>query len=329
MEAVAVTLEDVTVAIQAVGTVRASEIAEIRSQAEGVIAEIHFEEGATVEAGELLVKLDDRKPQASKALAAAAVDRAKARLNVERQRRKRHEKLIEEELISEETYEEAEAAYLAAEADLRETEAALRLAATTLEDFHIRAPFAGRAGAQLLDVGNYIEKGMQLTSVMKTDPLEVEFGVPDRNAASISPDTSARIKSGQLEVVGAVRFIDPHVDATNRLLKVTAEIPNPDGGLRPGQFVEVTIVAEVRRNRPVIPEQAIIGVGGQTWVFVVDDGTVERRAVGLGTRLPRRVEILEGVAAGETIVISGQHRLNEGDAVEIVGPEPEAGVTNG
>jgi membrane fusion protein (multidrug efflux system) len=99
--------------------------------------------------------------------------------------------------------------------------------------------------------------------------------------------------------------------------------------LRPGQFVEVTIVAEVREKRPVIPEQAVIGAGGETWVFVVQDGVVTQRQIRLGTRLPMRVEILEGIEAGETIVISGQHRLSEGDSVEIVVPAPTGGVANG
>lgn len=317
VETRAALVEDISVTLRAVGNVEASQHADIRPQVSGVIAELGFEEGSRVEAGDLLVRLDDRKADAQLALAQASVDSAAAKLGMAEQRMRRHESLIAEELVSRQRFEEVEAEFLAARAALGEAGAALTLARRELDDYHLRAPFGGMVGARLADPGNYVRAGEILVTLVKTDPVEVSFGVPDRHAeqlrTGITVDVSA---AGGAPVDGTIYFIDPKIDNATRMLRLKARVANDSGTLKPGQFAEVTILLEARSSQVVVPEEAVVTFEGKSWVFVVTGDTAERRLVRLGTRMPSRVEVLAGLAAGEQVVVGGQHRLHDGDRVE-------------
>ena len=312
-------IQDVTDSIRAVGTIHAIEQAQLRPQTEGVVSEILFHDGAAVHKDEVLVRLDDRKARASLALAAASLDRAKAGLAVSQAKLARHKQLIREKLIAQETFEEAEAEYRSAEAEVRERKASLDLAQTQLDDYQIRAPFDGRMGAHLVDVGNFVEKATPLAYLVKTDPLEVEFGVSDRHVGRVNRGTQIDVSAASgVSAEGTVTFVDPRVDVNTRLLKLKAQIPNPRGTLKPGQFVEISIATSVRKAQVVVPEQAIVTADGKTWVFTVRDGKASRNQVVVGSRLPESVEIRSGLKPDVAVVVSGQHRLSDGADVEII-----------
>jgi membrane fusion protein (multidrug efflux system) len=318
VETVLATTQEVRVNLQAVGIVRASAKAEIRPEVSGLVAELLYAQGSRVEEGELLVRLDDRKPLARLALAKATLDSARARLRVAEQRLARNRQLIADELVSREEFDSVEAEYLAAEATVREQEAAVTLAERELDDYHLRAPFSGTVGERLVDVGNYVEQGDPLVVLLRTDPIEVEIKVPDKHARQLTTETAVRIESSTeaAPVVGRVSFIDPRVDPSTRMLALRAEAPNPEAALRDGQFVQVTVLVGTRPSQVVIPEEAILFADGKTWVFVVSDGRASRREVAVGERLTPNVEVLSGLAAQETVVVGGQHRLEDGARVE-------------
>jgi len=327
VETAVATRESVEVKLDGVGIVEASEEAEIRPQVDATVAAISFDEGATVAAGDLLVRLDDAKPRAKLDLARAALDSAKATLRLTEQRLRRGRQLIAQDLISKEAFDQVESEQLAAAAAVREQDAAVTLAARELDDYAIKAPFAGTVGARLIDVGNYVQKGDSLVVLMKTDPVDVEFKVPDQNAGRVSVGTVVRISPPAIQaaVDGTIRFINPRVDPSTRMLDLTATAPNADGLLRDGQFVQVTLVLEVRNDRPVIPEEAVISIGGRLSVYVVEDGIARQRAVELGVRMSPRIEIVAGVAPGDVVVVGGQHRLSDGARVAVAGDAAAAG----
>jgi len=312
--------EDIRVTIEAGGTIQASEEAMIRPQVDAVIAEILFEEGTTVERGDLLIRLDDRKPQAKLALARAALDSAHATLQLSKQRLERHKPLVAEKLISDEEFESIEAQFQEAEARLREESAAVTLAERELDDFYLRAPFSGTVGERLVDVGNYVSSGTLLTVLIRTNPLQVSFHAPDRYAGRIKIGTEVSIvPSGAEEAVeGVIDFVDPRIDSGTRMLSLRASVSNDEGTLIHGQFVQVKILVAERPGQVVIPEEAILSAAGDTWAFVVSDGIAHRRDVTLGERQPPKVEVREGIEAGETIVVGGQHRLHDGVRVKPV-----------
>ncbi|RMF25637.1 MAG: efflux RND transporter periplasmic adaptor subunit [Deltaproteobacteria bacterium] len=325
VEVARVETRDVEVSLSAVGTAEASQHADIKARVDGVISEVLFREGAQVRAGDILVRLDDRKATARLDLARAALDSARARLAIADQRLERHRELLAGHLVSQEAFDSVEAEQRAAAAAVREQEAAVALAARELEDFSLRAPFAGVVGARLVDVGNYVERGTIVTVLLQTDPMHVRLGIPDRYAGRVRTGMQVRIAPGdRTETVdGTIDFVDPRVDPGTRTLSVRVAVPNPDGTLRDGQFVKATVVIEVHRGQTVAPEQAVVSSEGKTWIYRVAAGRAERREVRTGERLPPMVEILSGVAPGDLVVVAGQHRLRDGIPVEAVREEPQ------
>lgn len=328
VEVAIATLENVDVKLNAVGNVRASEEAVIRPQVDGVVAEVAYSQGGSVNAGDLLIRLDDAKADARVSLARASVDSARARLKLANQRLARGRSLIAEKLVSQEAFDRLESEFAAAEAEVREEEAALTLAERQLADYYIRAPFDGVVGARLVDLGNFVKNGDELVVLMKTHPVEVEFKVPDRYMHRIEMDSAATVASstGESPIEARVSFIDPRVDPTTRMLKLRVEVDNEDDKLKPGQFVKVEALVEQRSDQVVIPEEAIILAGGHTWVFVIEDEHATKRAVQVGQRTPGKVEILDGISTGDRLVIGGQHRLSEGSRVEIVTDDSAPGA---
>jgi len=326
VEAARAATEDVRVTLRAVGTVRASEKADIRPQVDGVVAEILYEQGSTVAEGDMLVVLDDRKAAARLMLEKAALDSAKAAHKFAGLQHARNKRLIEQELVSQEEYDLSESAFLEAAADRREREAGVVLRMRELDEYHLDAPFSGIVGERLVDVGNYVERGTALVALLKVDPIEIDFELPDRHAGSLAVGTTVTISqsAGRGSVTGAVSFVDPRVDPDTRMLNLRADVANADGLLRDGQFVEISVLLGVHENQVVIPEEAVLLTEGKTWVFVVEDGRAHRRAVTLGERLPPLVEVLDGLSEHAELVVGGQHRLSEGALVEVL-DEPARG----
>ncbi|MFQ5351787.1 MAG: efflux RND transporter periplasmic adaptor subunit [Candidatus Binatia bacterium] len=329
VETTLATTADIRITVDAVGTVQASEEAELRPQADGLVAEILFDEASRVHRGDLLVRLDDRKAAARLALAKAVLDSTKAKLALARQRLHRQSELLEDELVSAEDFDTATAEELAAAASVREQQAAVALAERELEDYYIRAPFAGVIGERLVDIGNYVERGALLAVVMKVDPIHIVFKVADRYATTILPGIPVTIATaaGGNAVDASITFVDPRIDPNTRMLTVRATAANEDGRLRPGQFVEVSALLEVHEHQVVIPEEAVLSEAGRTWAYVVEDAVARRRELGLGERRPPLVEVISGISAGETLVVGGQHRLSDGShvAVQEVIPSGPAG----
>jgi membrane fusion protein (multidrug efflux system) len=320
VETITAEAADVDIVLDAVGAVDASEKAEIRPQVDGIVAELAFAEGARVAEGDLLVRLDDAKPVAKLELARASLDSAKARLRLAEQRLRRGRQLIAEELISREAFDQLESEHLAADAAVREGQAAVTLASRELDDYRIRAPFSGTVGARKIDVGNYVQKGAALVSLIKTDPVEIAFRAPDQYAARIRTGIPVRVSLPTREgsVEATLSFINPRVDPTTRMLDLKAVAANPDGMLRDGQFVSVRVLLDVRASQVLLPEETVITTAGELAVYVVVDGIAHRRAITIGVRQPPKVEVLSGVRPGETVVVGGQHRLHDGARVAVV-----------
>jgi len=311
---------DLDVTVEAVGTAYASGQVDIRPQVDGTLVTAPFVEGSDVEAGQVLARLDDSKPRASLALVEAQLDSARAKLAVAAERLGRYKHLAAEELVSREEYATLDSDHKAAAAQVREHEAEVRLAQRNLEDYTLKAPISGRMGIRYVDVGNYIESGTVLATLVATDPVEVLFTLPSTAIQGIEVGQEAEIREteGVRAVLGRgrIRVIDPRVDTDTRMVSVKALVPNADEKLKAGQFVGVTLLRERRAGAVVVPEDAVIPYAGKTYVYVVANEHASRREVVLGVRLPEIVEVRSGLEAGETIVTRGQHRLADGVKVE-------------
>jgi membrane fusion protein (multidrug efflux system) len=311
VETAVATTETVMDKISAVGSIEPNEIVDVRSEISGRITAVSFVEGAPVKKGDVLFQLDDAKLQADVQLAGAEF--AKARNNLDRTR-----KLLEQQAISPREFDDAQAEFTSAEARLT-------LAREQLADATIVSPHDGMISQRLVSPQQFIEKNQTLVTVVDTDPMKIDFSVPERFMSQLRIGQQVDVTLVALPgraFRGEVYFIDPRVDASTRTIKLKARLPNPDNALRAGLFANVSLVAGQRENAVVAPEQAVVPLVDKNVVFIVTDGKAQRREIVIGARLPGRVEIVSGVNAGDHVVIAGQQKLRDLAPVMPMPPAP-------
>ncbi len=320
VETAPVTVDDVEVAIDAVGTLRANRRVEVRSKAEGVVAAVAVAEGEAVALGDPLIQLNTTKLAAEVRLREASLAAARARATNARSAFERARDLVKRGFIPQQEFDDARAATEAADAAVEEVAAMLLVARELLRDADVRAPIPGVAGEAGVDPGDYVRNGDLLVIIVDADPVEVEFSVPEEHLAKLAVGrlVSVVVPSYPGEAFeGTLTYIDPEVQPETHAVRLKARIPNLDLRLRPGQFATVRTVLEVHRGSMLVPEEAVVPEGASTWVFVVEDGHAVRRRVDLGIRRGGRVEVTTGLGAGETVVTNGQFRLRDGGAVQV------------
>ena len=288
-------------AIEALGTARAKESVLVTAKVTETVVRVAFEDGDVVEAGDVLVDLSGRAEVAGLAEAAAGYRES------ERQYQ-RLQQLIAQKLIP--------ASQLDAQRGAMET-AKARLDATRarLSDRVITAPFAGVLGFRQVSPGTLVTPGTTIASLDDISVIKLDFTVPETYLSALATGQAVAARSKAWpgrEFSGLVTGVDSRVDPVTRAVTVRAEIPNPDRALRPGMLLSVDVYRPERRAL-VIPEIAVVQVAQDAHVFVVgEDGKVARRAVVTGARRPGDVEIVEGLQAGERIVVDGTVKLRDG-----------------
>jgi len=294
--------------VEAVGTAVANESIDVRVKVSETITAIHFDEGQRVEAGAVLVELENRA-------ALAAVAAARADLVQAEGRHRRAQQLLKTQAVSVSEIESVAAARDA-------SRAALAAAEARLSDSVLRAPFGGRVGLRRVSVGTLVGPGTLITTLDDTETIKLDFDVPETALSRVGVGLPVRARSAawpDRNFSGNVISVDTRVDPVSRAVTIRAAIPNPDGELRPGMFLTVEVVrADV--TALMVPEQSIVPEQSQQFVLVVDkDGTVEKRAVRTGRRRPGQVEIVEGLAEGEVVVAEGTQKARPGAEVAFVG----------
>jgi membrane fusion protein (multidrug efflux system) len=258
-----------------------------------------------VDKGELLLQLDDR--QATADLRVIESQLADARRQLERANRLRSNNSISQSQVDE--------LRTAVDVAIAEREAAR----VRLENHRIVAPFSGVLGLSDLSVGAYVTPGTAIATLDATDQMELTFSVPERFLGQVSlgqvvrgnsPAWPEEIFHGELVELGT------RISELSRSLPVRAVIDNPEGRLRPGQFMSASLTLRERKAL-VIPEQAVLIRGDDKYVFLAEDGVAQRTRVTLGSRMPGLVEVVSGISDSDRVIITGQDRLSSGDRVEI------------
>ncbi|OXY82421.1 efflux RND transporter periplasmic adaptor subunit [Oceanimonas doudoroffii] len=297
--------------VTAVGTVSTLQGAVLRTEAEGVVAEVAFAPGARVEAGEVLLRLNDDIERAQLQEAAAAAELA--RLSLRRARALRQSgSLAQGEL------DEAESRY-------RQARARQRLIEAQIAKKMLRAPFAGRLGIRRTSPGQFLDKGTPVVSLQRLDSVLVDFSLPQQRLAGLRIGLPVAITADAwpgMTFEGKVSAFDPELDAVSRSVRVQASLSNPDERLRPGMFVQLTMAQPPVQSLLLVPLTAVIHGPEGDAVLVIErgdgDGAVLRhQPVRLGRRLGDFVAVSEGVSAGEQVVSSGVFKLFPGMAVEV------------
>lgn len=307
VEAAAVVMEPASRELTAVGTLQSNESVTVAAEIAGRISAISFSEGEEAPRGKVLLRLDP-------SVLAAERDRARANLGLSEANYKRAELLLKDNATSQRERDEAYAKWKLDQANLRLADAQLAKAT-------IRAPFEGIVGLRKVSPGGYLKPGDMVATLDDIDPIKVDFRVPELYADQVKvgqPITLTVDAVPGRTFEGKVYAIDPQVDTRGRSLLVRARVANADGPLRQGMFARIALELERRAEALTVPEEAIIGKDNQQLVFKVVDGKVAPTPVKLGIRSKGRVEIVEGLKAGETVVTAGHMKVRPGMPVTVL-----------
>jgi membrane fusion protein (multidrug efflux system) len=304
--------------VRGIGTLEAIQQVMIRPEVNGTLEAVHFQEGRRVEKEDLLFSMDDDKIKDRLQARQAGLEEAKANLENAELIYNRRERLYKQDLGTEEARDEARARYKALLARVDRLKAEIEGIKETLADTRIKAPFAGIIGERFVDPGEWVDVGTRLAPLVETDRLKIAFTIPERYLGQARPGQTIRLRAPAFpdkEFTGDVYFVSPLIRQDTRTLMVKAYVENPELMLAPGGFASVDLIVEILKDRPVIPEEALVPTRTGYMVYTVEADKATGHDVAIGLRQPGLVEIRKGVKPGDTIIQSGHIAISEGDTV--------------
>lgn len=297
-----------------VGTLEAHEAVLLKPEIPGKIEAIRFRQGERVSKDTLLVDLDDRET-------VAALREAEADLSFARAENARRQDLFKQRVVSRQELDRTRA-------QMDRVAARVEVMKARLRKTKIRAPFDGIVGSRRVSPGAVVEPGDPLVNFEAVDYLTLNFDVPERYIPDLAVGQVVKIKVVAFPdrtFEGKVYFINPRVSSLNRSVTAKAKVPNPDYLLRPGMFANTALLIQEKPEALTIPEQSLVPQGDQQFVFrVKPDSTVDMVPVTTGIRDAGVVEIVAGLARGDTIVVSGHQKIGPGSKVMPFGVKPPA-----
>jgi len=305
--------------VRAVGSTRAINGISVANEVAGVVETLNFESGQKVKKGDVLVRLDTDTDEA--ALQARKAEEDLAKLQFER-----FGNLLPQEAVSQSQYDEAKANYDAARARVVEAQAVMNKKV-------IRAPFDGVVGLRQVDQGEFLDVGSPIVEINMLEPIYVDYTLPEKELSRLQVGDRVKAEVAAYpdeEFVGEVESINSSVNPESRTLAVRAKLANSERLLKPGMFVRINSMRREARELLSLPREAISYNTYGDYVFLIKEGedkdqlTVKRQQVKTGAVQDGRVEILEGVSAGERVVATGLVRLRDGQAVKRAGDAESA-----
>jgi membrane fusion protein (multidrug efflux system) len=301
--------------IVAVGSLRAQRGADLSTQVGGIVSAVHFESGAEVEAGTLLVELSSADDVAKlNSLKAAA---SLAQTTYDRDQRQLQAQAVSRQVVDTD------------EGNLRSAQAQVAQQQAIIDYKFIKAPFSGRLGIRQIDVGQYVSPGLAIVSLQALDPIYVDFTLPQQNIAQIKTGqkVTALVDSFPgVEFTGTIAALNSRIDTATRNIQVRATIPNPDHKLLPGMFTTVRIAIGDVQKLVTLPQTSITYNPYGSTIFIVDQkkddngkDTLNARQVFVtaGDTRGDQVSVLKGVNDGETVVTAGQLKLRNGSPLNV------------
>lgn len=306
VEAVVMEPETIEDRIFSSGTIRANEVVDLSSETSGIITGIYFDEGGEVEKGQLLLKTNDSELQAQK-------QRAIFRLNLAEQREERQKRLLERGGISQDDYD-------ATLNEVNVLRSELNLIDAQIEKTEIRAPFAGRIGLKYVSDGSYISPNTRIASLQEIDPVKIDFSVPERyiSRVNLGDKINFNVQGIDSTFVGEVYAIEPRIDSQTRTLQIRALSPNNEERLFPGAFANIVLILDEISDALMVPTISVVPELNSQKIFVVRNGVIEQERVQTGIRTSDKLQIIEGVAVGDTVLTTGLLQVNPGTEVDII-----------
>ena len=314
VEVINPTRRDMLATYTGTATLAAEADAEVIAKVGGEVLRVLVEEGDSVKADQILAMLDDRQLRLQVAQARAAL--AKAQRDYARQVELHDKGLV------------ARGAFEGLKYDLDSLRAAHDLARLSLSYTEIRAPFAGLISQRHIRVGQTVQAGTALLRVTDPTPLKASVFVPERELSRLAVGQQAGIQIDALAgrtFLAKVTLVAPTVDATTATFKVTLEVDDPSGALKPGMFARVGIVFDRRADALTIPRAALVENDAVQAVFVVENNKARQRTLTTGLANGADIEVLDGLNGSEQIVAVGQNGLKDGNRVRVVSLDTNSG----
>jgi membrane fusion protein, multidrug efflux system len=326
-----------------IGRLDGSANVDIRARVQGYVQEIAFNEGTVVSEGDLLLRIDPRPYEAALAQAQAKLAQAEADQQKTDQEEQRQTDLFNKKAASDRDYRNAIQANAAAKATVDADHASVDQAQLDLEFATIKSPIKGIVGRTTFTVGNFVPAGSggaQITTISTVDPIELQFGISEKEYLLSSEEISALLaepleqRDEDFELIRADGKVHPHkgrllaadraVDPNTGTIRITAIFPNPGNILRPGQYARVRLKVEERTGALPVAQRAVVEIQGKNFVWVVDDtNKASMRSVTVGPRIGSDWLIDTGLNPGDHIVVEGLQKLTEGGSVK-----PTAALAN-
>jgi membrane fusion protein (multidrug efflux system) len=288
----------------ALGSLLANESVDISSSVTEKILSIHFDDGQTVDAGQLLVSLNQDEE-------AAQLQSARADLAEHERELLRLQGLLRNQSAAQTEYDQRQTSKLRAESKIAEVQA-------LIAERTIRAPFAGVVGLRQVSPGALISPGTVITSLDDIRQLRLDFQLPSIKLGKLAPGQKILVHSDAFDadISARVSAIATRVDPANRSVTVRAIINNAEGALKPGMLMRVTLISGERESL-LIPESALQSVQLAHYAWLAIDGKAARRTVTLGMRKPGFVEVVSGLNAGEQLIYEGYSTLQDGMSITV------------
>ncbi|MDF9757107.1 MdtA/MuxA family multidrug efflux RND transporter periplasmic adaptor subunit [Pseudomonas hunanensis] len=326
---------------KALGTVTATNTVNVRSRVAGELVKIHFKEGQQVKAGDLLAEIDPRSYRIALQQAEGTLAQNQAQLKNAQVDLARYKGLYAEDSIAKQTLDTAEAQVGQFQGLVKTNQAQVNDARLNLEFTQIRAPISGRLGLRQLDLGNLVAANdtTALVVITQTEPISVAFTLPETQLDTVL----ARYRSGaslpveawdrgdqKLQSTGVLGSLDNQIDTATGTLKFKGTFQNADHALFPNQFVNVRLLADTLKQVVLAPAAAIQFGNDGTFAYVVNaESTINIRPLKVGASDGENSVIVEGLAAGDRLVLEGTDRLREGSKVEVVEDSSQVPTTPG
>ncbi len=318
---VAAPTADVQVTQRTVGELESPSAPVVAAEVEGRVVEVAADVGEKVSAGQLLLRLDDTDYQIARRAANAEVGRLDALVGNQQRTAARYQRLVKNKSISPDKLDEANANLAALRQQLKGAKARLDRADRDLARCRITAPIDGRIDARMVTAGDYAKIGAPLFRLTAIRHLRARLPLPETLADRLHTGLEVRLTSPTAPdkvVNGRISEIRPMVGTSNRAVEVIAELDNP-GGWQPGASVTGEVILAERPQAVVVPETAVVLRPAGDVVYVIKDGVAHQRPVTVGERFDGRIEIRQGLKAGETVAVNGAGFLTDGARVAVEG----------
>jgi RND family efflux transporter MFP subunit len=319
-----------------VATLKSLRSTNVQPQIDGQITQIFVKSGDRVAAGAPIAQIDPRRQQAAVSSQEAERTARQASVNFARQQADRATELFNAGAISRQELEQAQTGLRTAEADLQAIEAQIQQQQVQLRYYTVSAPTAGVIGDVPVRVGFQVTPQTLLTTIDQNQVLEVYVQVPVERSRDLKPGLPLEVldgETGERLASTTVSFVSPHVDEQTQSILVKGSVQNPNGALRPSQYVRARIVWKTTEGL-VIPVTAVLRLNGQFFAFVAEAGkgpdgkpalVARQRAISVGAIQGNDYPVLDGIKAGDRVVVSGTQKITDGAPIADAGAQAASG----